>query len=204
MKNYAYGIICRLLKMPERDEEIVAALELIGEEAGRAADVIQRVMDFLRKREPRRDELVVNGLVEEAVLFSKLELGRHRATIVLELAEDLPAIVGDGIQIEQVIMNLVRNGLEAMDETPEEDRRLGVRSMRDGEGMIQVDVRDCGKGIGAEDMERVFEPFFTTKPEGMGMGLSVSRSIVQAHGGRLWATANDNRGCTFHFTLPVG
>ena len=101
-------------------------------------------------------------------------------------------------------MNLVRNGLEAMDETPEENRLLSIKTMRHGDEMVQVEVCDRGKGIGGEDLEKVFEPFFTTKPEGMGMGLAISRSIVQAHGGRLWVSANQGQGCTFHFTLPVG
>ena len=181
MKNYAYGSICRLLKMPERDEELVVALEQISDEANRAAEIIRRVMAFVQKREPRFSEVLVNGLVEEAVLLSKAELGRRHARIVLELAEDLPAVLGDAIQIEQVIMNLVRNGLEAMDETPDDNRLLGIKTMRHGDEMIQVEVCDCGKGIGEEDLEKVFEPFFTTKPEGMGMGLAISRSIIQAH-----------------------
>ena len=102
-------------------------------------------------------------------------------------------------------MNLVRNGLEAMDETPDDNRLLGIKTLRQtATNAIQVDVCDRGKGIGEEDLEKVFEPFFTTKPEGMGMGLAISRSIVQAHEGRIWASANEDRGCTFHFTLPVG
>ena len=190
--------------MPQRDEEFVVALEQISEEANRAAEIIRRVMGFVQKREPRFSEVVVNGLVEEAVLFSKAEIGRRHAKIVLELAQDLPAVIGDAIQIEQVIMNLVRNGLEAMDETPEENRLLGIKTMRHGDETIQVEVSDCGKGIGEEDLEKVFEPFFTTKPEGMGMGLAISRSIVQLHRGRIWVSANPDQGCTFHFTLPIG
>ena len=204
VKNYAYGSICRLEKMPERDEEVVVALEQIGEEANRAAEIIRRVMGFVQKREPRFSQVAMNGLIEEAVLLSKVEIDRHQAKIALELAEDLPAVVGDAIQIEQVIMNLVRNGLEAMEETPDENRLLSIRSMRPAENTIQVDVSDCGKGIGGADLEKVFEPFFTTKPEGMGMGLAISRSIIQSHRGRLWATANRVQGCTFHFTLPIG
>ena len=142
--------------------------------------------------------------MEEAVLLCKVELGRRHAQIVLELADDLPAVVGDAIQIEQVIMNLVRNGLEAMDEVPDDNRVLEIRTMPRDDNTIQVDVCDGGKGIDGADLEKVFEPFFTMKPEGMGMGLAISRSIIQAHGGRLWATNNDVRGCTFHFSLPVG
>ena len=204
VKNYAYGSICRLAKSSEKDEEITVALEQIGKEASRAAEIIRRVTAFVQKREPRFSAAVMNGLVEEAVLFSMAELGRRHAKIALELAENLPAVMGDAIQIEQVIMNLVRNGLEAMDELPDDNRLLNIKTMRQGENMIQVDVRDCGKGIGGADLEKVFEPFFTTKPEGMGMGLAISRSIIQTHRGRLWATANPVRGCTFHFTVPIG
>jgi PAS domain S-box-containing protein len=204
MKNYAYGSVCRLLKMPERDEELFVALEQINEEAGRAAEIIRRVMGFVQKREPCFSAVAVNRLIEEAVFFSKAEVGRRHARIVLELAEDLPAVVGDAIQIEQVIINLVRNGLEAMDEIPEENRLLAIRTVRGGDKTVQVEVCDRGKGIAEEDLKNVFTPFFTTKPEGMGMGLAISKSIVQSHRGRIWASANQDQGCTFHFTLPAG
>jgi signal transduction histidine kinase len=100
-------------------------------------------------------------------------------------------------------MNLVRNGLEAMEETPAADRVLGVKTALGERHMIEVEVRDRGAGLGQAEPGRVFEPFFTTKPEGMGMGLAISRSIVRAHGGEIWATANEDRGCSFHFTLPI-
>ena len=204
VNNYAGGSLLRLRKSPQPDELVVAALEQIGKEANRAAEIIRRVMGFVQKRKPHFSEVGVNGLVEEAVLFSKAELGRRHAKVVLELADDLPAVNGDAIQIEQVVMNLVRNGLEAMEETPEANRLLSVKTMRQGGEMVQVEVCDRGKGIDEEDLKKAFEPFFTTKPEGMGMGLAISRSIIQAHGGRLWATVNDVQGCTFHFTLPIG
>ena len=104
------------------------------------------------------------------------------------------------------MLNLVRNGLEAMDEMPERTATgsCGSRPRRHGDDHIQVSVQDRGKGIGGDDLEKIFEPFFTTKPEGLGMGLAISRSIIQAHGGRLWASANQDQGCTFHFTLPTG
>ena len=113
-------------------------------------------------------------------------------------------VIGDAVQIEQVIMNLVRNGLEAMKETSVENQLLSIKTMRHSDKMVQVEVSDRGKGIGREDLEKIFDPFFTTKPEGMGMGLAISRSIIQAHGGRLWVSTNQDQGCTFHFTLPVG
>ena len=204
VKNYAGGGVRRLLKTPQRDEELVVALEQISAEANRAAEIVRRVRRFVQKREPSLSEVAVNSLVEEVALLCKTEIEQHRAKVVLESSPGLPPIVGDAIQIEQVLVNLLRNGLEAMDDTPEDERLLGIRSMLHGNDTVQVDVCDRGKGIGAEDLERVFDPFFTTKPEGMGMGLAISRSIVQALGGRLWVTTGQDRGCTFHFTLPVG
>jgi PAS domain S-box-containing protein len=204
VKNYAYGSLCRLRKSPEKDQELVVALEQINEEASRAAEIIRRVRGFVQKREPRFCEVYVSALVEEAILLSSVEIQQHRARIALELCDDLPPVLGDPIQVEQVIMNLVRNALEAMEDVVPDERLLGLKTMRQGGDMVQVEVSDCGKGIGAVDLEKVFEAFFTTKPEGMGMGLAISRSIIREHGGSLWVSANPVRGCTFHFTLPSG
>jgi signal transduction histidine kinase len=206
VKNYARGSVRRLLKKDEKDEELLSALWQISEEANRAAEIIRRVRGFVRKRDPQVSKVSVNGLVEEVVLLSKSEIRRRHAAVIVDLAPDLPAIVGDPIQLEQVMLNLVRNGLEAMDEVPEPngDRPLRIKTGRLGDDHVQVSVQDRGKGIGENDLEKVFEPFFTTKPEGLGMGLAISRSIVQTHGGRLWAAANRDQGCTFHFTLPTG
>jgi C4-dicarboxylate-specific signal transduction histidine kinase len=203
VSNYAHGSIRRLLKMPERDEDLLAAIRQIGVEAKRAAEIVRRVRRFVQKREPQSTEVFVNHLVEEVVLLSKAELEQRHMRIVLSLAENLPPIPGDPIQIEQVIMNLVRNGLEAMDEMPEDRRILEIRTARNGDHAVEVEVCDCGTGIEGQDPEGLFQPFFTTKPEGLGMGLAISRSIIQAHGGRLWASANEAQGCTFHFTLPI-
>jgi signal transduction histidine kinase len=204
VKNYAYGSICRLQTMPHKDEELIAALEQIGEEATRAAEIIRRVRIFAGKREPRFRELSVNALVEEALLFTKMDLRRCRARTALELAKNLPAVVGDPVQIQQVLLNLVRNGLEAMEHAADGDRQLSIKSMLCDPDTVQVDISDAGTGIKETDLAQVFEPFFTTKAEGMGLGLAISRSIIQAHGGRLWTTLNQPRGCTFHFTLPIG
>jgi PAS domain S-box-containing protein len=203
VSNYARGSIRRLLKMPDRDEDLVAAIRQIDDEAKRAAEIVRRVRRFVQKREPQSTEVLLNHLVEEVVLLSKAELEQRHIRIVLRLAENLPPIPGDPIQIEQVIMNLVRNGLEAMDDMPEDRRILEIRTARNGDDAVQAEVCDCGMGIEESDPERVFQPFFTTKPEGMGMGLAISRSIIEAHGGRLWSSANEVQGCTFHFTLPI-
>jgi PAS domain S-box-containing protein len=204
MKNYARGSVRRLLKMPVRDEELFAVLEQISAEANRAAEIVRRVRRFVQKGELQFTDVLMNDLLAGVVILSKAELEPRCAKIVLELAPALPVVLGDPIQIEQVILNLVRNGLEAMDETPEEHRCLRIKTMFHEGNLVEVEVSDRGRGIAAEELERIFEPFFTTKPDGMGMGLAISRSIIQAHGGRLWATANEHQGCTFHFTLPVG
>jgi len=205
VKNYARGSVRRLLKKDEKDEELLSALWQISEEANRAAEIIRRVRGFVRKRDPQVSRVSVNGLVEEVVLLSKADIQRRHAAVIFDLAPDLPTVVGDPIQIEQVMLNLVRNGLEAMDEVPElnGDRQVWIKTERHSDDYIQVNVQDRGKGIGGNDPEKIFEPFFTTKPEGLGMGLAISRSIIQAHGGRLWASANQDQGCTFHFTLPT-
>jgi PAS domain S-box-containing protein len=204
VNNYAHGCLRRLHKLPRPDEELVAALEQIGEETSRAAQIVRRVRRFVQKREPQFSEVLVNRLVEEVAMLNEAEAHQRHARIVLELSPDLPPVLGDPIQVEQVIMNLVRNGLEAMDQTPQDGRVLSVKTRRHGHDAIEARVRDRGTGIIGEDRERLFQPFFTTKPEGMGMGLAISRSIIQAHGGRLWVSANQDRGCTFHFTLPAG
>lgn len=203
VNSYACGSVRRLLKGHEKDQELVVALEQIIEETNRAAEIIRRVRGFVQKRKPQVSEVLVNDLVKEAVLLSKAELEQHHAKAVLALSEDLPAVIGDPIQIQQVLINLVRNALEAMDETPDDNRLVDIKTMRHGDDAVEVEVCDRGKGIDGEDLDKVFEPFFTTKPEGMGMGLAISRSIIQAREGRLWASANQNQGCTFHFTLPV-
>ena len=204
VNNYANGSLIRLQKAPQKDEELVAALQQIGEEANRAAGIVRRVRRFIEKREPQFTEVLLNNLVNEVLLLNKAELEQRHTKVVIELSENLPVVIGDPVQIEQVLMNLVRNGLESMDEMPEESRLLGIKTMRHGEEMVRVEVCDRGTGIGGENLAKVFEPFFTTKPEGMGMGLAISRSIVQAHGGRLWVSANRDQGCAFHFTLRVG
>ncbi len=202
-KNYARGSIRRMLKSAEHDGEVLTALEHIADEADRAAEILRRVRDFVQKTGPHISTISLNDLVREAVAINSLELKQIRAKIVCELAPDIAPVTADPIQIEQVVVNLARNGLESMYGVPEEQRVLSIGTRRCDEQTIEVFVRDRGKGIGEEEMARIFEPFFTTKPEGMGMGLAISRSIIQAHEGRLWASPNEDRGCTFHFTLPI-
>jgi signal transduction histidine kinase len=126
---------------------------------------------------------------------------RNKVVLRLELAENLPLVMADRVQIQQVVMNLILNGIQAMSGVPEWERVLTIRTQRGESNDIRVAVQDCGIGIAAGDMERIFDAFHTTKPGGMGMGLSISRSIVENHGGELWATPNDGPGVTLQFTL---
>ena len=202
-KNYACGSVRRLLKSSECDTELIEALQHMADETDRAAEILRRVRDFVQKTGPCISEISVNDLVQEAVMINRLELKQTRGRIVCDLAPEIAAVRADPIQIEQVVVNLARNGLESMQETPEEQRILTIGTRQRDEQTIEVFVRDRGKGIGEQELKKIFEPFFTTKPEGMGMGLAISRSIIQTHEGRLWVSANEDGGSTFHFTLPV-
>jgi signal transduction histidine kinase len=202
VRNYARGIILRLRKKPHDVDEVLSALEHIVNQADRMSEIISRVRDFVRKLDSHIVEIQVNDVINDAVALLGIEVLRTRGRIVCELASDLAAVRIDPIQIEQVVVNLVRNGLEAM-RGAEEQCALIIGTRPHDQQSVEVYVRDCGQGISEDDMAKIFEPFFTTKPDGMGMGLAISRSIVEAHAGRVWASANSDRGCTFHFTLPV-
>jgi C4-dicarboxylate-specific signal transduction histidine kinase len=202
-KNYARGSVRRLRKDPKHDAELMAVLEHIGEEADRAAEILRRVRDFVQKTGPHVSAVSVNDLIQDALTIVNLELKRTRARIVCEFAPGIAAVMADPIQIEQVVVNLARNGLESMHDVPVEQRVLCIGTRQCNEQTVEVFVRDRGKGISEQEMQRIFEPFFTTKAEGMGMGLAISRSIIHSHEGRLWVSPNDDCGCTFQFTLPV-
>jgi PAS domain S-box-containing protein len=201
--NYARACLMRLAKKPQPDETLAAALEDIGSEANRAAQIIRRVRGFVQKREQHSSLVSLNGLVEEVAQLNRGELEQRRARLELLLCAGMPPVNVDPIQIEQVLMNLVRNGLEAMGDTPPEQRVLTITTLRPEETTLEVQVRDRGRGIAEQDLPRVFEAFFTTKTEGIGMGLAISRSIVEFYGGRLWAAAAAEGGTVFHFRLPT-
>ena len=167
-----------------------------------AAEIIRRLTNFVQKREPNRSSCDINEAVREVVAFAKPEAREQGITIRLNLAVDLPLILADNIQVQQVILNLVRNGIEAMTEIESREHLLEIRTSLVGDG-VEVAVRDRGPGLTPEMQERIFTPFYTTKPRGMGMGLAISRSIIDAHGGQLWAAPNPEGGTTFRFTLPM-
>jgi PAS domain S-box-containing protein len=183
----------------ERVRETLAAIATDGH---RAADVIQRIRQLATKTEPRKARLDVNDVVREVVALVRAEVARYEITLTLDAAAALPSVVGDRVQLQQVVLNLVMNAIEAMAPVTDRPRTLVIRSERHDD-VARVAVHDTGVGIRASDVDRVFSAFFTTKPSGMGMGLSISRSIIEAHGGRLWAAANEPHGAIFQFSLPV-
>jgi C4-dicarboxylate-specific signal transduction histidine kinase len=182
--------------------EARAAAERSVQGATRASDVIRRIRSLISKEAPQRGHIQINEIVEEAVALGELQALRQGIDVELELTRELPEILGDRIQLQQVILNLMRNGIESMVAVENRPRRLLIQSGEQQAGQILVSIQDSGIGVDADVMERLFEPFFTTRSQGIGMGLPISRSIIEAHGGRLWAESTAGQGSVFQFTLP--
>jgi PAS domain S-box-containing protein len=179
------------------------SVEWIIDDANRASEVIRRIRALANKTDIEKAPLDINDVISEVIALVHRELTSLQVSLRMELAPALPMILGDRVQLQQVIINLVMNGIEAMRSITERPRELVILSRRDETPQVLVSVTDCGVGISAENADRLFNPFFTTKSGGMGMGLSICRSIMEAHDGRLWAAANVPHGATFQFTLPV-
>jgi two-component system, LuxR family, sensor kinase FixL len=201
--NYAQACSAELNNLAiDRKSNLINWIKQIAEQAHRAAEIIRRSSRFARKGSVNRSKVDVNELIHECLRLNNFNLRAHHIKLRCDLAPSLPPIVADSIQVQQVLVNLLRNAIEAMSEIPEADRKLLVSS-ESIDGSLQISVRDNGIGISDEQAKRLFEPFFTTKEEGMGMGLPVSQAIVEAHSGRLWAEPNSDRGVTFFLTLPL-
>jgi PAS domain S-box-containing protein len=182
--------------------EVRRSVEWIIEDSNRAGEVIRRVRALAAKSDTQRVPLDVNHAVNEVVILVRRELLSHRVSLRMELASALPVVLADRTQLQQVIINLVMNGIDAMEEVTDRPREMAIQSHQNKAHQVQVTVKDCGVGISAENADKLFNAFFTTKSSGMGMGLSICRSIIAAHGGRLWAEPNLAHGASFHFTLP--
>lgn len=198
--NYSRGCVRRLRSADWSAPELLETIEKAAAQAERAGEVLQRVRAFIARRTPNPIPCELNRIVQGIGPMLAVEARQLGAEVALDLEDRLPQVRGDPILLEQVILNLARNGLEAMREAPKAERRLEIRSRGDGRAIV-LDVEDRGRGIDPQLEARLFTPFFTTKADGMGLGLHICRSIVEAHGGRIWMSRNAGRGVTLHFSL---
>ena len=187
---------------PDLDEVRQALGRAVNNET-RAAEIIGRIRNLIKKEPPRKDALEVNEAIVEVLAVARGEVRKNNVSVQTQLAEGLPLIQGDRVQLQQVILNLIVNAVEAMNGVSEGSRGLLIGTGKDASGGVLVTVQDSGPGLNPESFEHLFDSFYTTKPGGMGMGLSICRSIVEAHGGRIWATPNAGPGITVQFALPI-
>jgi signal transduction histidine kinase len=184
---------------PDLDGARRSAEAIVKDEA-RAVDIIDRLRSLYKKTPPQREPVDVCEIVSEMILLLRGEANDHAVSIRTDLAADLPKITADRVQLQQVLMNLMLNAIEAMKDT---GGVLTVKSQLGEDGQIEISVQDTGPGLPPGKANQIFDAFFTTKPQGSGMGLAISKSIVESHGGRIWANDDSGRGATFHFTLPT-
>jgi PAS domain S-box-containing protein len=198
--NSANSCIEWLAHQPPNLDRARAAATRIDRYGNRAAEIIDRIRSFYKKSPPQRELVDVNRIIYEILTLLNGEAIRSSVAMRTELAADLPEVMADRVQLQQVFMNLMLNAIEAMKDSGGE---LTVKSQREQDGQPLFSVSDTGPGLPAENVDQIFSAFFTTKSQGSGMGLAISRSIVESHDGRLWATSNNGRGATFYFTLPT-
>ncbi|MGA2567222.1 MAG: ATP-binding protein [Pseudolabrys sp.] len=188
---------------PNLDEARQAVARLV-KDANRASEIIAQVRALTRGSPPQKDWLAINDIILATVSLIESEILQNQVSLRTELADDVPLVQGDRVQLQQVILNLILNALEAMSRVGEGPRVLTISSARNDANGALVTVRDTGVGVAPENLDRIFNAFYTSKADGMGMGLAISRSIIETHGGRIWATPNSPRGAVFQFSLPVG
>ncbi len=200
-RNNARAALNFLDKQSPDFDEVMEALGCVVGDADRAGEIISRMRDQIRKAPPRKDHFDLNAAISEVVALARSAIIRNGVSVQTRLADQLTSVHGDRVQLQQVLLNLILNAVEAMGSVATGARELSISTEQDRTGVLVV-VRDSGPGIDGAHLERVFEAFYTTKSSGTGMGLSICRSIIDAHGGRLWAEANEPRGAIFQFTLP--
>jgi C4-dicarboxylate-specific signal transduction histidine kinase len=191
-----------LRRDPPELEEVRDSVRRMVENGRRAGEVVQRIRALSRKSGPEMARLDVNGVVHDSVPLVRREITDQRIALRLELGEDVPEVLGDRVQLQQVVINLLINAVQAMAGVADRPRELAIQSSRDGDGQVLVSVRDTGVGIEPASADRLFDPFYTTKTDGMGIGLPICRTIIEAHGGRLWALGSPGVGADFRFCLP--
>jgi signal transduction histidine kinase len=192
-----------LASEPPNIERANQSLDRIVRDANRASQVVERVLGLARKTPPNKVPLSINEAAQEIIALTRTEVDRSRVLLKTQLSDDLPLVLADRIQLQQVILNLITNAVEALGAVSDGRRDMLVTTALDSTNCVRFAVADSGEGLDSEKLQHVFDAFYTTKREGIGMGLAVSRSIIEAHGGRLWASPNEPRGAMFQFTLPA-
>jgi signal transduction histidine kinase len=201
-RTYAAAALRFLDKDPPDVAEVRAALTCAVDETGRTCDVVDRIGSLIKKAPPRKEVVDLNAAILEVTALTRSEAVKTGVTVVTQLADELPCIQCDRVQLQQVMLNLIVNAIQSMSSVEDGNRQLHISTVTIEPEGVCVAVRDTGHGLRPESLPRLFEPFYTTKPDGMGMGLSICRSIIEAHGGRLWATPCDPQGALFQFTIP--
>src|SRR6476620_271103 len=199
---YAFAAQRWLSAEPPNFREVDNALSHIVKEGNRAGEVVTRIRALIKKVPARKDAVAINDAILEVIALTRTEAASNSVSVRTQLAEGLPRVQGDRVQLQQVLLNLIINAIEAMRDVGEEERELLISTGNEPDGVL-VEVRDSGPGFAPAALERVFEAFYTTKPGGLGLGLSICRSIIEAHNGRLWASPNVPRGAIFHFIAPA-
>jgi two-component system sensor kinase FixL len=184
-------------------EEVREILKDIVEDNNRASGVMRRIRALVKKEELEFAPLELVTVIQDIVLLVQGDAALRNIHVNLECEPGMPEVRGDRVQLQQVLLNLLLNAFDAMKDSPANERQVVVRAERDGGRKVTVAVRDRGKGVSGDQLDKIFQPFYTTKRDGLGMGLAICRSIIEAHGGRLWAENNPDRGATFHFTVGV-
>jgi C4-dicarboxylate-specific signal transduction histidine kinase len=200
-----HGHACRewLSATPPNVEKARQTTEKIIQDGTRAGAVVSRIRALFQKDAPAKDWLAANDVIRELAAFLHDEVLRRHVHLRLELADDLPKVMADRIQLQQVLLNLVINGMDAMADVAHRPRELLIRSCQTNPDEVLLQIEDCGVGLNPQNPDEIFQSFFTTKPHGIGMGLSISRSIIESHEGRLWAAPSAEGGAIFQFTLPI-
>jgi C4-dicarboxylate-specific signal transduction histidine kinase len=201
-RNNARAALNFLDRRPPDLGEVREALDCIVGDTDRAGNIIDRIRDHIKKAPPQTDRFDLNEAINEVIALARGEITKNGVSVDTHLREGALPVEGDRVQLQQVVLNLILNAVEAMGSVQERPRELSISTEQTQANGVLVAVRDSGPGIDAKHLERVFEAFYTTKASGVGMGLSICRSIIDAHGGRLWAEANAPRSAVFQFTLP--
>jgi two-component system sensor kinase FixL len=184
-------------------EEVREILHDIVQDSNRAGDVIRRMRALVKKEDLEFGSLDLSSTIREILMLVQSDAALRNVRVVLDVSPDLPQVRGDRIQLQQVLLNLLLNAFDAMKDCPADEREVLLRAEPDGAGLVRTSVSDFGTGLTSDKLDRIFQPFFSTKRDGLGVGLSISRSIIEAHGGKLWAENNNGRGATFCFTVPI-